>query len=321
MHTPQRQLRSATEQGPLIFSRDLLQALEEKKGDFKGDRWAIIREIIEVREQLESLHDGSEYFDPSTVIHVTDFSEPRSKNEADANNGETVRGDESNIASGESTAAPTPKEDELPGNADVMQLVEPETTTPTHLVSSAESSGISVIDGEIQAMHDQEQRVQLQGELMSMPVERDVRQESGPGHLYGRVTGSLEKQDLVDRSYMKMSGYYPPLVLPQHGPGLQDWMGGLASPADMAPLEYTFNGMPCQSTVPGPNVRLDDSAMALHERAIMGGNMCAVDDHNQYQTVFRHANMPGVRESGLPISHMPATGMQEPDPTHGIFFH
>jgi hypothetical protein len=319
MHTPQRQLRSPTEDGPLIFSRDLFQALEEKKGDFKGDRWAIIREIIEVREQLEQLYDGSEYFDPSAVIHVTDFSEPvRSKNEADASSREAFRGDEPNIASGESTAAPTPKEDELPANTDAMQLVEPETTTPTHLIGSGEASSIPVTDAEVLAIHDQEQHSQLQGGLISMPMERDVHQGSSSDQLYGRGTESLGKQGLVDRSYMKMSACYPPLVLPQLGPGMQDWMG---SPAEMVPLEYTFNGMPCQSTVPGPNVRLGDPSMALHERGVMGANMDGDDDHIQYQTIFRGANMPGAQDRGMPISHMPTMAMTEHDAGHGIFFH
>lgn len=47
--------------GPLITAVDLLQALEEKRGDFKEDRWAIIQEIIDVREQLEQFSDGSQY--------------------------------------------------------------------------------------------------------------------------------------------------------------------------------------------------------------------------------------------------------------------
>lgn len=45
----------------MIFATDLLQALEEKKGDFKEDRWAIIQEIISVREQLERFNNSSEY--------------------------------------------------------------------------------------------------------------------------------------------------------------------------------------------------------------------------------------------------------------------
>ena len=61
MHTPQQQLKASSDDGPLIYAKDLLQALEEKKADFKEDRWAIIQEISSVREQLERFTDGSEY--------------------------------------------------------------------------------------------------------------------------------------------------------------------------------------------------------------------------------------------------------------------
>lgn len=61
MHTPQQQLKPSSDDGTLIYATDLLQALEEKKGDFKEDRWAIIQEIISVREQLERFNDSSEY--------------------------------------------------------------------------------------------------------------------------------------------------------------------------------------------------------------------------------------------------------------------
>lgn len=61
MHTPQQQIKATMDDGPLIYATDLLQALEEKKADFKEDRWMIIQEIIAVREQLERFNDGSEY--------------------------------------------------------------------------------------------------------------------------------------------------------------------------------------------------------------------------------------------------------------------
>lgn len=49
------------EDGTPIYAIDLLQALEEKRKDFKDDRWAMIEEIIAVREQLERFGDESEY--------------------------------------------------------------------------------------------------------------------------------------------------------------------------------------------------------------------------------------------------------------------
>lgn len=61
MQTPQQQLKASHDDGALIYAVDLLHALEEKKGDFKEDRWAIIQDIISVREQLERFNDNSRY--------------------------------------------------------------------------------------------------------------------------------------------------------------------------------------------------------------------------------------------------------------------
>jgi hypothetical protein len=57
MHTPHPQLSTSIEEGPLIYAMDLLVALEEKRADFKDDRWVIIEEIVAVREQLENFSD------------------------------------------------------------------------------------------------------------------------------------------------------------------------------------------------------------------------------------------------------------------------
>lgn len=59
MNTPQRQIKSNQEPPETFISaHDLWDALEEKKGDFKPDRWAIIREIIKAREQIEVYEVG-----------------------------------------------------------------------------------------------------------------------------------------------------------------------------------------------------------------------------------------------------------------------
>lgn len=58
MHTPQDQIKSPYDSETKIFANDLFLALEEKKNDFKADRWEIIKEIIRVREQLEMFGDG-----------------------------------------------------------------------------------------------------------------------------------------------------------------------------------------------------------------------------------------------------------------------
>lgn len=42
----------------MITARELFLALEEKKNDFKPDRWAIITEIVNAREQIEIFDMG-----------------------------------------------------------------------------------------------------------------------------------------------------------------------------------------------------------------------------------------------------------------------
>ena len=53
MQTPQIQIKPHEDSGTWLYAQDLLQALDEKKADFKGDRWSIIEEIIRVRTLLE----------------------------------------------------------------------------------------------------------------------------------------------------------------------------------------------------------------------------------------------------------------------------
>jgi hypothetical protein len=53
MNTPQPQIRSPQDTTETITARELFTALEEKKNDFKADRWAIINEIINARERIE----------------------------------------------------------------------------------------------------------------------------------------------------------------------------------------------------------------------------------------------------------------------------
>ncbi|RMZ91443.1 hypothetical protein DV736_g1340, partial [Chaetothyriales sp. CBS 134916] len=90
MNTPQQQIKNAPDVDTLIYAQDLLLALEEKKADFKGDRWQIIAQIVDVRTQIENYEMGG--FDPDTVIFVPDFSESSrsSKSEADADMDDTA---------------------------------------------------------------------------------------------------------------------------------------------------------------------------------------------------------------------------------------
>ena len=58
MHTPQPQIKSPQECDTRITAQDLLVALEEKRNDFKPDRWAIIEEIISARTRIEMYEEG-----------------------------------------------------------------------------------------------------------------------------------------------------------------------------------------------------------------------------------------------------------------------
>jgi hypothetical protein len=61
INTPQRQIRASSDEPVYIRAVELLAALEEKKGDFKEDKWAIVQEIISVRDQLEKYNSGNMY--------------------------------------------------------------------------------------------------------------------------------------------------------------------------------------------------------------------------------------------------------------------
>ena len=61
MNTPQPQIKSPQESdasATAITARELFLALEEKRNDFKLDRWSIISEIISAREQIEQYEVG-----------------------------------------------------------------------------------------------------------------------------------------------------------------------------------------------------------------------------------------------------------------------
>ncbi|RMZ74986.1 hypothetical protein DV737_g5550, partial [Chaetothyriales sp. CBS 132003] len=84
MNTPQQQIKNGPDVETPIYARDLLLALEEKKADFKGDRWQIVAQIVDTRTQIENYEMGG--FDNDTVVFVPDFSESlrQSKSEAEA---------------------------------------------------------------------------------------------------------------------------------------------------------------------------------------------------------------------------------------------
>lgn len=58
MNTPQLQIKSPQDNDTVITARDLWTALDEKRGEFKPDRWAIISEIVDAREQIEMFEGG-----------------------------------------------------------------------------------------------------------------------------------------------------------------------------------------------------------------------------------------------------------------------
>ena len=58
MNTPQLQIKSPPDNDIVITARDLWAALDEKRQEFKSDRWAIISEIVNAREQIEVFEGG-----------------------------------------------------------------------------------------------------------------------------------------------------------------------------------------------------------------------------------------------------------------------
>jgi len=59
MNTPQKEVSQTENEAKLITAYDLLEALEEKRAEFKSEeRWNIIAEIARARHYMEQYNEG-----------------------------------------------------------------------------------------------------------------------------------------------------------------------------------------------------------------------------------------------------------------------
>lgn len=59
----------------------------------------------------------------------------------------------------------------------------------------------------------------------------------------------------------------------QQDVALHDWMAANDSPAEILPVEYTFNGVPCQPQISSQSYHMDEAALANNNREMMGGGV------------------------------------------------
>jgi hypothetical protein len=73
----------------------------------------------------------------------------------------------------------------------------------------------------------------------------------------------------------------------QHELALQDWITA-QSPTEIMPMEYTFNGLQCQTQLPNQPFQVDDAALANNNRDMMGAGIPVLESM-PYQTFPDHS--------------------------------
>ncbi|ETN40305.1 uncharacterized protein HMPREF1541_04581 [Cyphellophora europaea CBS 101466] len=327
MHTPQQQLRATTDDGPLIFASDLLQALEEKKGDFKEDRWAIIQEIIGVREQLERFNDGSEYHDPSTVIHVSDFSEPaRAKSEGDPDGDgdeedkqEVFDEDKPVTSASSDTAGPHSPEirthDTAPRRIRADQ--DAKVHHPSHIPGTGRYTEL-VDDGPLVPSQQEFEASQVSSsDFLTMTTGQN--QPSMSAHSVPFPSKSVVRIDpRRARAHVRPDMAFLSTMGQRQQPDMHafDWMSA-NSPTAMLPVEYSFNGMQCQTGVPDQSFRMAGAAMGLSDRDMVGAGL-PMADATAFQNFTDHSRPLPSRTMSASHASMMDPSMQD---AHGFFYH
>lgn len=64
---------------------------------------------------------------------------------------------------------------------------------------------------------------------------------------------------------------YPSNLQPTHDLMVQDWASH-NSPTDFLPIEYTFNGVQCQTPIPHQTFRMAGAALAIPDQSTLGGH-------------------------------------------------
>ncbi|KPI37762.1 uncharacterized protein AB675_77 [Cyphellophora attinorum] len=287
INTPQRQIRASSDEPVYIRAVELLAALEEKKGDFKEDKWAIVQEIISVRDQLEEYNSGNMYIDPSATILVSDYeTENKSKKNSEPEADEVeADADEQVIvtpASEEPPIAPSP-EDQIrqitQSSARSGHDIKPVINHDSLQVAPSEDLDfIPMMDEDDKQMADQQAAFDIQQQMVNrsafMPM---TSSQSHPAltvdtqNLYGFKNASKVGRHATHHAGSMRQKQYSRRDLQQQQEMMlmQSWPNGDAisggpnsSPNDFLPVEYTFNGAQCATPIPNQTFRMAEVALS-----------------------------------------------------------
>ena len=290
IHTPQRQIKPAADEAVYIYAQDLLAALEEKKTDFKPERWAIVQEIISVRQRLEAMQDPNEYCDPGATIPVTDYSaEAKAKN--GQNSGVKDEDEEDDDEDEEGQKISTPASGQSPSSSDdpVGQIAQANTRlgqdraacSGTWDVPSSEDFLGVTDDHTAPAMDLQHYRPMSSAQPHpALMVDTSIPHGLMPS---SRFDPRIVRMGNVPAGYGKPAVYNPPRHRHPHRQPLsaqdimtmQDWAtatdsastnpGHDTSPTDFLPVEYTYNGTQCQTSIPHQTFRMAEAVGMVPE--------------------------------------------------------
>jgi hypothetical protein len=166
MNTPQPQIKSPQDSDTMITARDLFAALEEKRNDFKLDRWSIISDIVKAREEIEIFESGG--FDGDTIIHVPDLSERSARGDLDG------EGDDNDVSATDQVIPDVVSE----GGHDEGNEARP--------VGSATASPTGLVPGE------KSQTGHRNSGQSSADVERNMRNQSAAQHVNNTFSTTMD---------------------------------------------------------------------------------------------------------------------------------
>lgn len=261
------------------------------------------------------------------MIHVTDFSEPaRSRNETDEDERDDMADDDqpvSNSAISDTTAAPSPDE---PLRRLPQQALRSEQDVKTMVAESRSVGHLADLDNEARlaaAQPDYEMPHGLASDFMAMTTSQAQQAMAVNSVPYSRksVAGMNPR---IGRSQARPTMAFHPQMNPRQPQdmGLPDWMAN-SSPTEMLPVEYSFNGMQCQTHIPSQQAfRMNEAAaMASNtDRDMIGAGAAGLSmvDSMPYQSFPDHSKP--LQHRAMSASHVAMLEGSMHD-GHNIFYH
>lgn len=216
------------------------------------------------------------------MIHVSDFSEPaRSKNEADADIDDDEREDVvdddqqiSNSTSSGTTTVPSP--DEPPPRHLHQQRLRNEQDVKTMSADQRPLEHLADLDNDVRLatpQSDYEMPHAFTNGFLTMTANQSQPAMTVNNVPYSHKPVPGMNARLGRPTARPTMAFHPPMN-PRHAQdiGIPDWMAN-GAPTEMLPMDYSFNGMQCQTQVSNQSFRMNEAAMASNGREMMGAGL------------------------------------------------